>query len=185
MLSPATLRTPTALVECGLWAKGPAGFDAMQSSPRFPVGRRVIVRLPGVAPLCTHDRWYLGLQSGRVGAASTAFTTYRARIHSFADDTVVLTVDVASDAGAPSAVRQVSVPRAQVVPYNQRSVFAAAPSGDALLFEDGIKCNYSSLLMRAHMAEVRGWGGVHSTARDGRWGTCEHWFLPTPGCAGH
>lgn len=161
VLSPATVQSPQHLVEAGLWASEPPRWAAMDASPRYFAGRRVLWRSPRVFPWCTSDDAYLGLQPRpSKGADRSGYVTYRAMVKAVPCD-----VDGDFELAVESVVAGVSVdvrvPAAEVYALNQRHDFKKVASrsgsgsdGCTLQFEDSVKCSYHSALTRARCAEI-------------------------------
>lgn len=113
----------------------------MMRSPRYFVGRRVLVR----ATVCARptSASYMKLDEG----AGKELTTHNATIVSSAGDAVV--VEVAHSDGG---VRQLSYSRGQLLALNQPHVLSKVRG--AVVLEDGLRCKYSSLLAKAKMCEI-------------------------------
>ncbi|CAE7035374.1 Khc [Symbiodinium natans] len=140
-MSPEALSDPSALVEAGLWTSAPQGWEQMHSKPRYAAGRRVLVR--GAVKTKPSDPDFMALSD-----KGSDRTTFRACALDIARPKDTLLVDVDASGGEP----RLEVPKAEVLRLNQPHRFAT--SGKHLLLEDGLKCDYSSPLMRAKLCEI-------------------------------
>eukprot|EP00039_Didymoeca_costata_P010562 m.142504 g.142504 ORF g.142504 m.142504 type:complete len:1028 (-) comp14879_c0_seq4:265-3348(-) len=137
--------TPDVLVKLGLWESVPRNWNAMKSSPRYFVGRQVLVRarvhnIPG------HNQYM------KISPSSSCdeLVTHKAVITSINQDTQTCTVDV--EHCARGSVGQ-AVSLHDISLLNQPHVFAKNKLGH-VVFEDGLHCKYPSPLLRAKLCEI-------------------------------
>eukprot|EP00854_Cymbomonas_tetramitiformis_P010583 gene10583-12519_t len=142
------------LVDLGLWSSMPNGWHAMQQTPRYYVGRRVLVR----APVCPrpNDPAFMALESERCsesggrGQNQAEYTTFRAVISGF--DPIRGGVDVDVEC-SDETCRTMRVDRAELLRLNQPHQLPIGPNGEVRL-EDGIVLKKGSSLARAKFCEM-------------------------------
>ena len=150
ILAPGTL-TPAQMAAYDIWPEPPVHGERLAAFPRYAPGRQVLCRAPVHRSVTATDadgnEAYLAFDAG---ARGTTFVTHRAEI-------------VAGD-GDPASFRvlvdgssePIDVSRADVYALNEPTNFAGgdAATGDGMLFEDGMRANFSHLVTRAKLLEA-------------------------------
>lgn len=142
------------LTDLGLWSTVPNGWHAMQQTPRYYVGRRVLVR----APVCPRpsDPAFMALERercserGRRGQNPAEYTTFRAVISGFDLTRGGVDVDVEC---SDETCRTMRIDRAELLRLNQPHQLPIGPNGEVRL-EDGIILKKGSSLTRAKICEM-------------------------------
>ena len=148
-LSPGEVSTQD-LVDWGVWpcsVQGPPS-GALEALPRYPRGRRVLVRTEVFARLeAGGDRFLAGMPPGQ----GKVTVTHRARVQGpdpASPHRMLVAVDTA---GGGTDLR--SVPSSAVFELNEPTRFRKTVRG-AVLFEDGVEAKYSDLLTRGKVMEA-------------------------------
>eukprot|EP00927_Polykrikos_kofoidii_P083638 TRINITY_DN8614_c5_g1_i1.p1 TRINITY_DN8614_c5_g1~~TRINITY_DN8614_c5_g1_i1.p1 ORF type:complete len:433 (-),score=48.80 TRINITY_DN8614_c5_g1_i1:56-1243(-) len=157
---------PEQLVSTGLWTGMPQGWSAMDTSARYFEGRRDVAVEAPVCPFPRSDVAYLALPAhydhciDNKPTSSEKFVTHRASLGAVCDDRGQPTAStdgpnyfqaiVANDVGGTNVM---VVPIDEILRLNHPHV-SPLQDQNTILLEDGIKCSYGSLLMRAKLCAM-------------------------------
>jgi len=124
----------------------PAHWSRLLTAPRYPPGRRVLVR----APVCPHPAHAQFLHARPTCCAPLERLTYRGVVVNRADDRY--TVELPTGEGPPVSLE---VSARDMRRWNGRHHFPPLPrSRHIVQLEDGIRCNYEAPLTRAKLWEI-------------------------------
>ncbi|CAK9099353.1 unnamed protein product [Durusdinium trenchii] len=142
-MSPEALSDPNILVNLGLWSQAPEGWERMRHTPRYCVGRKVLVRQKVIFKPSDSDFMC-------VSSSGADRTTSKAELKGKSKENADTWLVEVTEAGGSR--RMAEVPKAEVLRLNQRHDLAK--NGKHVLLEDGLKCDYSSPLCRAKLCEI-------------------------------
>eukprot|EP00750_Incisomonas_marina_P027507 INCI6198.1.p1 GENE.INCI6198.1~~INCI6198.1.p1 ORF type:complete len:781 (-),score=82.40 INCI6198.1:340-2682(-) len=157
-LSPLTLQSPHVLVKYGLWDSVPSGWHAMQATPRYFPGRRVLVRAP-IDP-CIDSPGFMHFTSDSKGS----YSTFNATIVSIIRAQRCARVAVACTRGLQPQTERVEdhhtiqymdVKFDDILRMNHPQTLPCLEGQPhEIRLEDSLRCNYHSPLMRAKQCEI-------------------------------
>eukprot|EP00927_Polykrikos_kofoidii_P049380 TRINITY_DN43444_c0_g1_i1.p1 TRINITY_DN43444_c0_g1~~TRINITY_DN43444_c0_g1_i1.p1 ORF type:complete len:973 (+),score=143.50 TRINITY_DN43444_c0_g1_i1:171-2921(+) len=142
------------LVAGGLWQPEEAELLSVHvspgvlTSPRYFPGRRVAVGSRCVSPLVAD-----GLRALPPSAGEGRFEvrTPLARIVAARGPDIVVRIETVVGG---DTFRELVVPRSRLAEQNNPTIFKPTRCGRGIVLEDGVRCNWSSALMRARLAEL-------------------------------
>lgn len=141
--------TATDLVQAGLWTSEEASLLTTALSdnprPRFFVGRRAAVMSPLISPKVEHGLCALGVDN----VGQPAYRTPNALISEFQGADILMQLETVS-----GGTQEIIVSRKHLVEQNNPTIFQQTVCGRGIILEDGVKCIWSSTLLRARLCEI-------------------------------
>eukprot|EP00298_Acanthocystis_sp_HF-20_P017318 c21722_g2_i2.p1 GENE.c21722_g2_i2~~c21722_g2_i2.p1 ORF type:complete len:377 (-),score=100.92 c21722_g2_i2:125-1255(-) len=148
LLSHNTLINPSYLVELGIWESEPKGIDYLyEKTLQYPTGRQILVK--AVVNSDPSSPSFMTIDENNDDEVSNypEYVTYRAFVVEKNDSKFLVEIDRADGDKQRKIVEE-----KDIYFLNNSHIFPI--SNDELKLEDGLRCKYSSPLMKAKMCEI-------------------------------